>query len=191
MKGHPPFFSHAEDPLEADDWLRTIERQLNIIQCNDHEKVLYAAGQLQGAALDWWESYLYARPDNAPPVTWLEFSREFKEFHIPAGLVELKQKEFRSLRQGSMTVVEYQDRFAQLSRYAPNDIREDADKQRHFLDGLYDNLRLQLMTNTYPNFQALVNRAIVIDNMRNEMDRKRKWKGTGSGSSTRAQGFTP
>jgi hypothetical protein len=36
-----------------------------------------------------------------------------------------------------MTVVEYRDRFAQLSRYAPNDIREDADKQRHFSGRFY------------------------------------------------------
>ena len=36
MKGHPPTFSHASDPLEADDWLRAVEQQLNIAQCNDH-----------------------------------------------------------------------------------------------------------------------------------------------------------
>jgi hypothetical protein len=40
-------FSHASDPLEADDWLRAVERQLNIAQCDDQEKVLYASGQLQ------------------------------------------------------------------------------------------------------------------------------------------------
>ena len=38
MKGHPPTFSHASNPLEADDWLRAVERQLNIAQCNDHQK---------------------------------------------------------------------------------------------------------------------------------------------------------
>ena len=25
MKRHPPTFSHASDPLEADDWLRAVE----------------------------------------------------------------------------------------------------------------------------------------------------------------------
>ena len=25
MKGHPLIFSHASDPLEADDWLRAVE----------------------------------------------------------------------------------------------------------------------------------------------------------------------
>jgi len=52
MKGHPPTFSHASNPLEADDWLRAVERQLNIAQCNDHQKVIYASGQLQGVASD-------------------------------------------------------------------------------------------------------------------------------------------
>ena len=57
MKGRPPVFTHANDPLEADDWLRAVEKQLNIAQCNDLEKVLYASSQLQGADQDWWGSY--------------------------------------------------------------------------------------------------------------------------------------
>jgi len=48
MKGHPPVFTHAANPLEADDGLRVVEKQLKIAQCNDLEKVLYASGQLQG-----------------------------------------------------------------------------------------------------------------------------------------------
>jgi hypothetical protein len=46
LKGHPPMFTHAADPLEADDWLRTMERQLNIAQCDDRQKVLFASRQL-------------------------------------------------------------------------------------------------------------------------------------------------
>jgi hypothetical protein len=78
------------------------------------------------------------------------------------------------LTQGSLSVAEYRDRFAQLSRYAPHEVANDNDKQRHFLKGLYDGLQLQLMSNTYPNFQMLVNCIIVVDNKRKEMDAKRK-----------------
>ena len=46
LMGHPPTFSHASDPLEADDWLRAMERQLDIAHCDDQEKVLFASGQL-------------------------------------------------------------------------------------------------------------------------------------------------
>ena len=142
MKGRPLLFTHSADPMEADDWLYAVERQLNIAQCNDLKKVLYASGQLQGAAQTWWESYQAARPNNAPPVTWLEFCRDFIALHINEGMMELKQEEFRSLRIGSMIVAEYHDTFEQLARYAPNDVREDADKQRLFMKGLYYELRL-------------------------------------------------
>ena len=98
--------------------------------------------------------------------------------------MELKQEEFRSLRMGSMTVAEYHDTFEQLTRYAPNDVREDADKQRLFMKGLYYELRLQLAGNTYPTFQALVNHAIVLDNMRKSQDKKRMLT-QGSGSNNR------
>jgi hypothetical protein len=85
-----------------------------------------------------------------------------------------------------MSVAEYHDKFAQLSRYAPDEVATDSDKQRHFLKGLYDGLQLQLMSNVYPSFQELVNRAIVIDNKRKEMDaKKRKLQGQACGSNTR------
>jgi len=44
MKGQPPEFTHSADHIEVDDWLRAVERQLNIAHCNDLEKVLYAFG---------------------------------------------------------------------------------------------------------------------------------------------------
>jgi hypothetical protein len=73
-----------------------------------------------------------------------------------------------------MTVAEYHDKFAQLSRYALNEVANDADKKQLFLKGLYDGLQLQLMSNTYLNYQTLVNRSIVVDNKRKDMDAKRK-----------------
>jgi hypothetical protein len=44
LKGHPPMFTHAADPLEADDWLRAVKKQLNIAQCDDQQKMLFASG---------------------------------------------------------------------------------------------------------------------------------------------------
>jgi hypothetical protein len=100
-------------------------------------------------------------------------------------LIELKQDEFWVLKQGSMSVCEYHDRFTQLSRYAPNEVREDADKQHLFLKGIYYDLRLQLKGHTYPNFHVLVDRAIVLDDMRKEHDRKRrKMQHQSTGSNT-------
>ena len=109
-KGHPPVFKHSTDPLQADDRLRAVERQFEIAQCDDREKVLYVAGQLQGVALDWWESFCFGRT-KANPITWQEFHNAFRSHHVPAGLMKLKKKEFLALKQGGMTVAEYRDKF--------------------------------------------------------------------------------
>ena len=55
-----------------------------------------------------------------------------------------------------------------------NEMADDTNKQCLFLKGLYDGLQLQLMSNKYPNFQTLVNHAIVIDNKRKEMEAKKR-----------------
>ena len=96
LKGHPPVFKHSTDPLQADDWLRAIERQLEIAQCDDKEKILYASGQLQGATLYWWDSFRFGHTE-ANPITWLEFRNAFRSHHVPAGLMKLK-KEFLALK---------------------------------------------------------------------------------------------
>jgi hypothetical protein len=38
-----PTFSHAMEPLDADDWLKSIENKLPVMQCNNLEKVLLAS----------------------------------------------------------------------------------------------------------------------------------------------------
>jgi hypothetical protein len=58
MRGHPPVFAHSVDPMDAEDWLHTVERELHTAQCDDKEKVLYGPRLLRGAAQSWWESYL-------------------------------------------------------------------------------------------------------------------------------------
>ena len=52
----------------------------------------------------------------------------FKTYHIPAGEVELKQDEFEALKQGSILVCEYHNRFTQLSCYALGEVDSDAKK---------------------------------------------------------------
>jgi hypothetical protein len=60
MSHKPSTFANLPNPLDADDWLKSIEKMLNIAQCSDREKVLYASGRLTGPATDWWDSYVAA-----------------------------------------------------------------------------------------------------------------------------------
>jgi hypothetical protein len=69
MSHKPPTFASSPDPLDADDWLKSIKKMLNITQCSDREKVLYASGRLIGTAADWWDSYVAAH-DATNTITW-------------------------------------------------------------------------------------------------------------------------
>ena len=63
MRTKPPTLSHTTEPLDADDWLKKIEKNLLIAQCNGREKVLYATHQLVGPAADYWDAFCNAHED--------------------------------------------------------------------------------------------------------------------------------
>jgi hypothetical protein len=135
MSHKPPAFSSSPDPLHADDWLKLVDKMLNIAQCTDQEKVLYVSSRLIGPGADWWDSYC-ATHAAANTITWEEFSTQFRNYHIRDGLMKIKKKEFLSLNQGNMTLSEYCDKFIQLSRYAPEEVAGDERKQEQFMDRL-------------------------------------------------------
>jgi hypothetical protein len=90
MSHKPPTFASSPDQLHADDWLKSVEKMLNIAQCSDQEKVLYASGRLTGPAANWWDSYV-ATHDAADTITWAEFAMQFRNYHIPARLMKIKK----------------------------------------------------------------------------------------------------
>jgi hypothetical protein len=55
-----PIFSYNVDPMDADDWLKSVEKKLQVVQCNNYEKVLLGTHQLSGPAADWWDAYVEA-----------------------------------------------------------------------------------------------------------------------------------
>jgi hypothetical protein len=132
-----------------------------------------ASHQLIGPAADWWDAYVEAHeePDS---INWNEFKAIFHSHHVPKGIMKLKKKEFQDLKQGSLTTSEYVTRFTQLSRYAPNDVGTDEKKQDCFLNGLNDNLAYALEARDFENFQAMVNKALVLENRRGILECKRK-----------------
>jgi hypothetical protein len=124
----PPTFSHSVEPMDADDWLKTIEKKLQVVQYNNREKVLFASHQLVRPAADWWDAYIEAH-EEPESINWQEFKNSFRSHHVPLGIMKLKKKEFKDLKQGSMSVSEYVTHFTQLSRYAPDNVDTNEKKQ--------------------------------------------------------------
>ena len=69
QRTQPPKFSFADDPLEADDWLRTMEKKLELARVDELDKVLFSTHYLEGPANVWWDNQKTARGDG-PPATW-------------------------------------------------------------------------------------------------------------------------
>ncbi|KAK1653879.1 hypothetical protein QYE76_071684 [Lolium multiflorum] len=110
---NPPVFSKTEEPLDADDWLQTMENNLEVARVDANEKVLFATHYLAGPARAWWTST--RAMDAGQVMTWADFKLKFSKYHVPPGLIKKMRDEFRELKQGWMSVVEYRDRFLTLS----------------------------------------------------------------------------
>ena len=135
MRTTPPIFTETTEPLDADDWIRTIEDLLALVKCtDDREKVLYASHCLGGTTRAWWDGFQIMRAGQV--ITWAVFKDGFRAAHIPPGMMTIKKREFRALRQGSGSVKESLQKFNFLSRYAPEDINTEDAKVDRFLGGL-------------------------------------------------------
>jgi hypothetical protein len=76
---------------------------------------------LEGPAADWRDAYVEAH-EEPESINWQEFKNSFHSHHVPLRVMKLKKKEFKDLKQGSMSVSEYVTHFTQLSRYAPDNM---------------------------------------------------------------------
>jgi hypothetical protein len=68
---------------------------LEIAQCTDLEKVLFAAHQLFGTIAEWWETYRKCH-QYVGAITWNEFKARSRTHYVPRGTLKLK-KEFSEL----------------------------------------------------------------------------------------------
>jgi hypothetical protein len=141
----PPLFVKAEDPLEADEWIRVIEQKFGLLRCSETQKPLFAAQQLRGPASTWWGNFVAVQPANHQ-VTWEEFKVAFREHCIPEGVLHMKQEEFMKLKQGGDTVNQYLNKFNHLSQYAIDQVNTDLKKKNCFMRGLNDRLQRKMAT---------------------------------------------
>ena len=175
LRLRPNKFSSASEPMEADDWLRSVNKDLVTCECTDAEKIRFTAHLLEGPAGMWWETYQLTHP--IATLDWDTFREGFRNAHISSGIMNVKKDEFRALRQGGRTLKEYMDDFSTLSRYAPDEVNTDAKRRESFLRGLKGELKIPLSVAYAPTYQALLDQAITLDNnMRKEENRKRKFQ---------------
>jgi hypothetical protein len=93
----PPIFSYAVEPMDTNDWLKSVEKKLQVVQCDNRERVLLVSYQLSGPVADWWDAYVEAH-EEPESINWPEFRATFRAHHVPQGVIKLKKKEFSDLK---------------------------------------------------------------------------------------------
>ncbi|XP_052186003.1 uncharacterized protein LOC127797265 [Diospyros lotus] len=144
-KLQPPTFEGGLDPLVAEDWIAAIERIFNLIDCPDPRKVTCATYMLQHGARHWWDSTARSRPQGHG-WTWDQFKELFLKKYYPANIRNQKEAEFLMLKQGSLTLIEYERKFDELSRFTPALVDTEQKRARRFEQGLRDDLRQAVIT---------------------------------------------
>ncbi|XP_071678360.1 uncharacterized protein [Lolium perenne] len=130
---------------------------------------------LAGPARSWWEN-VKAMQAADHVITWEEFVTKFRKAHIPSGLIKIKRDEFFNLKQNNGSVVDYLDKFNTLARYAPEDTDTDEKKRDRFLNGLREEIQSILVVVPYPDLEALVDAAIMVESKRKAAYETRKRK---------------
>jgi hypothetical protein len=95
-----------------------------LLTVTDEQKVRFAAQQLLGSASAWWDTF-NAMQQVDHRVTWQEFTTAFREYFIPVGVLNRKLLEFLDLKQGSLSVMEYANKFNHLAQYVGTHVDTD------------------------------------------------------------------
>ncbi|XP_066324003.1 uncharacterized protein [Miscanthus floridulus] len=162
----PFVFKEAEEPLQSDEWLNTIEQKFHLLRLTEHLKTEYALHQLDGPAGIWWSHHRSTLPKDAQ-ITWNQFKATFRGHYIPLGLMSMKHTEFMRLTQGTKTLTEYLHAFNNLSWYAIEFMDTDAKKIASFKRGLSPKLMKTLANNKSPTFNEFISDALTQENHNN------------------------
>ena len=73
----PPLFEGTTNPLDAEDWLSTMETILDFMELRDEEKITCTVYVLRKEARYWWDAVKTRRVVQA--MTWADFVYEFNK----------------------------------------------------------------------------------------------------------------
>lgn len=151
-------FMGGPDPAEAECWISDVERIFEVLECPVGDRVRLATFWLKGNAYHWWQAVKRGY-ENPAAITWEEFQKVFSDQFYPPSYRYAKKSEFLYLKQGSMSVAEYEHKFNELSRFAPELVATEEDRCRRFEGGLWWEIQVVVTANTYPTMRALAQAA--------------------------------
>ncbi|KAA3476994.1 Gag-Pol polyprotein [Gossypium australe] len=156
--GAKEFRATSDDDAEkAEFWLENTIRVFDEMSLTLKESIKYVISLLQDTAYQWWKALTSVVPKER--VTWDFFQVEFRKKYISERFIDQKRKEFLDLKQGRMSVTEYEREFVRLSQYARECLSTVAIMCKRFDDGLIEDICLLVGILEIKEFVVLVDRA--------------------------------
>lgn len=130
---NPPEFRGTTDPVEANTWLKEMEKAFELVQLGENQKTVYATYFLKGESNYWWQSTKAL--ENTEVITWARFTELFLEKYFPRYMQTQMELKFCELKQEKMTVAEYEKKFTELARFGPEYVNTDEKRAKRFQQG--------------------------------------------------------
>ncbi|KAA8530465.1 hypothetical protein F0562_005174 [Nyssa sinensis] len=142
----PDFYGKLE-PNAFEDWLTAIEDYFDWFAVSEDRKVRYVRMKLKGHARAWWGSVEEQLRRTRRPVVsnWEEMKERLKEKYLPIDYEQMMFEEMLQLRQGSLSVDQFTDRFHELT-VRSKIVETEQQTLARYRTGLRSELRREMWT---------------------------------------------
>ena len=121
------------------------------------------------------------------PISWDLFVQEFQTKYVTDDYKETKWKQFLNLKQGKLTVAEYEKEFSRLSKYALELVLTKTFRCRQFEDGQKESIKRYLTAVTSLQvviFYQLVQATMKIEKSKMKSQERKSGRNFSRGSSS-------
>ena len=174
----PTPFKEAKTPEEADEWLTELEGILETLKTEEEDKIPFTEFLLQGEAREWWK--IEKANFKGATLTWKDFREIFLSCYFPTSVCEQKEQEFLYLKQGNLSIMQYDREFRKLAQFAPSLVVAEKDRMKRFLNGMKPIMQKDLSISDFSTHAELLNKALKLERGYNQLhayqnqgDRKR------------------
>ncbi|XP_074342717.1 uncharacterized protein LOC141680368 [Apium graveolens] len=153
-----------------------MERSFKLVRLGEDQKTIYPMYFLKGEVIYWWDSVKAL--EEVQPVTWNRLKELFLEKYYPKYMQKQMEMKFLELKQESMTVLEYEKKFTELSRFVTKYVETDEEKAQRFQQGLEYWIRDRVSMFEIDTYVRVVQKAALIESngaqSRKERDNKKR-----------------
>ncbi|KAD4178377.1 hypothetical protein E3N88_26968 [Mikania micrantha] len=154
---NPPSFDGKKDAVTAHQWLREMESVIKISECNDSQKVKFAAHSFVSEALFWWDTIQQAMGEPAvEALSWESFKRLVLAKFCPKFVIDKMEKDFMNLEVGTMTHQEYTTKFNEMSRLVPHLVTPEESRIKRYIQGFPSEVRRLVKGSAPGTYQSAV-----------------------------------